>query len=112
MTITEQELARFEAYLQEEERGAGTIEKYLRDVRGFAAWLEGQEVSKSLTLGWGTRLLELGYAPVTVNSMLSAMNRLLRFLGREDCRVKYLRLQRRTFRSRGWGLPTWSSREW
>jgi site-specific recombinase XerD len=30
--------------------------------------------------------------------MLSALNRFLRFLGREDCRIRFLRLQRRTFR--------------
>ncbi|MDE7042167.1 MAG: tyrosine-type recombinase/integrase [Oscillospiraceae bacterium] len=30
--------------------------------------------------------------------MLSAVNRLLKFLGREECRVRSLRIQRRTFR--------------
>ena len=30
--------------------------------------------------------------------MLSAVNALLRFLGREDCRIKFLRVQRRAFR--------------
>ena len=32
--------------------------------------------------------------------MLSAVNRLLKFLGREECRIKFLRIQRRTFRER------------
>ena len=30
--------------------------------------------------------------------MLAAVNALLRFLGREDCRIKFLRVQRRAFR--------------
>ncbi len=30
--------------------------------------------------------------------MLSAVNRLLKFLGREDCRIRFLRAQRKTFR--------------
>ena len=29
-----------------------TIEKYLRDVRSFAAWLEGRPVSKELAARW------------------------------------------------------------
>ena len=33
--------------------------------------------------------------------MLSALNRLLKFLGREDCKVKFLRVQRRAFREQG-----------
>ncbi len=30
--------------------------------------------------------------------MLSAVNCLLKFLGREDCRIRFLRVQRKTFR--------------
>lgn len=35
---------------------------------------------------------------MTVNAKLSALHSLLQFLGWEDCRVKYLKIQRRTFR--------------
>ena len=36
--IVEERIEAFERHLREEEREAGTIEKYLRDVRGFAGW--------------------------------------------------------------------------
>lgn len=98
MVITETDVRRFAAHLVSEERSAGTIEKYLRDVRAFAAWLDGRELLRETASGWREHLTEGGYAPVTVNSMLSAVNRFLFFLGRTDCRIRFLRLQRRIFR--------------
>lgn len=43
--------------------------------------------------------MERGYAPASVNAMLSALNSLLDFLGFGDCRVKFLKVQRRMFRN-------------
>ena len=39
-----------------------------------------------------------GYDAGTVNSMLAAVNAFFRFAGWEDCRVKFLKVQRRLFR--------------
>ena len=89
----------FAASLRREGRSAGTVEKYLRDVEAFARWLDGRELTDAA--GWRELLAQRGYAPSTVNSMLSALNSFLRFLGREDCRVRFLRVQRRVFRERG-----------
>ena len=88
----------FQQYLFREERSLGTVEKYTRDVGAFAAWLEGREVTKELAAGWKEELQARRYAPATVNSMLAAVNAFLRFAGWEECRVKFLRLQRRMFR--------------
>ena len=85
-------------HLRLEEKSAATVEKYLRDVRAFARWLEGREITKERTAAWKTHLVERGYAPASVNAMLSALNGLLDFLGLGDCRVKFLKLQRRMFR--------------
>ena len=98
MTISNQDLASFAAYLGQEDRAPGTVSKYLRDAAGFAAWLGQRELDRETAAGWKEHLLRQGRAPATVNSMLSAVNCLLRFLGREDCRIKFLRLQRKTFR--------------
>lgn len=96
MTITAQQIRNFSAHLRVQGRGPGTIEKYLRDVRAFAVWLDGLGPEKAA--GWRKHLLQRGYAPATINSMLSAVNHFLKFLGREDCRVNFLRIQRKTFR--------------
>ena len=98
MEITDKQLRQFAARLKSGERSPGTLEKYLRDVRAFAAWLDGRELTGENAAKWREHLVKTGYAPVTVNSMLSAVNSFFKFLGREDCRIKFLRVQRRTFR--------------
>lgn len=96
--LTAAQIARYARALRTEERAPATIEKYLRDVRSFSAWLEGRPVSKELAARWKEGLLGSGLAPATVNAKLSALNGLFRFLGWEDCRVRFLKLQRRAFR--------------
>lgn len=96
--LTNEQICTYALYLQQEERSNGTIEKYLRDIRNFENWLSGREVSKEVVLEWKRSLMDREYAPVTVNSMLSALNGFLRFMGWEECRVKFLHIQRRIFR--------------
>lgn len=96
--ITEQIIKEYIGYLSTQERSKGTIEKYRRDTRAFAQWANGREVTKELAVKWKSSLLERGYAPVTINAMLSAVNGLFRCLGWEDCHVKFLCIQRRLFR--------------
>ena len=98
MEITEKQLRQFAAQLRSGERSPGTLEKYLRDVRAFAVWLDGRELTGENAAKWREHLVKTGYAPVTVNSMLSAVNSFFKSLGREDCRIKFLRVQRRIFR--------------
>ena len=97
-TITTEQIASFGQFLLEDERSAATVEKYLREVRLLAAFLNGGEVTKASVAQWKTHLLEENYNPTTVNGKLSAIDRFLSFMGWEDCRVKHLRLQRRLFR--------------
>ena len=85
-------------HLRLEEKSTATIEKYLRDLRNFTHWLDGREITKERAAEWKANLTEQGYAPASVNAMLSALNGLLDFLGLGDCRVKFLKLQRRMFR--------------
>lgn len=91
------QLAAYARHLWAEERAIGTIEKYLRDVRAFAAWTENQPVTQELAAAWKEHLLATGHSPGTVNSMLAAINGLFRFLD-WNIRVKFLKIQRRMFR--------------
>ena len=96
--ITDMRITSFGQFLREEERSTATVEKYLREVRLFAAFLSGGGVTKTAVAQWKAHLLAENYNPATVNGKLSAIDRFLSFLGWEDCRVKHLRLQRRLFR--------------
>ena len=99
-TVTESDIMAFRGWLEREERSRGTADKYTRDVRMLARWLKGQDISKYLVMKWKESLLSAGYAAVTINSMLVAVNQFLHFLELDDMRVKTLRIQRRMFRSR------------
>ena len=94
-------LAAFQRRLLEEEREAATIEKYLREVGVFAAWAGSEPVTQELACRWKERLAASGCQPVTINGKLAALNKFFAFLGWTDCQVKYLKVQRRMFRSSG-----------
>lgn len=98
MTITKEDLTAYRLHLHAEERSAATVAKYLHDVTAFALWLHGAELTKERAAEWKHELLRRGQAPASINAALAALNGLFRFLGREDCRVKFLKVQRRAFR--------------
>ena len=98
-TAINTQLSSYETRLREEEHSRGTIEKYLRDIRAFAQWLGRCKLTKEAAVAWKEHLIEAGYAPVTINSMLSAVNGFFTFIGREDCHVKFLKIQKRMFRA-------------
>ena len=102
-TIKKNQLLAFAAFLQKEEKSPATVEKYLREVRCFAAWLaeSGLEVNKEAVTAYKEELLNKGFCPATVNGKLTALDRLFGFLGWEGCKVKHLKVQRRLFREPG-----------
>ena len=97
--IRSEKITAFGKYLHTEERSSGTICKYLRDVQAFAAWLEGKSVTKERITAWKEFLLQKEYAPVTINSMLAALNSFFKFMKWEECRGKFLKIQRQMFRA-------------
>lgn len=60
--LTMEQITAYRTWLSGEEKSAGTIEKYLRDIGAFARWLKGAPVSKDRTSEWKTHLLAQGYA--------------------------------------------------
>ena len=98
MQLTQREFDQFEDYLRHDEREESTIEAYLRSLTRFAEWADGRAVTKELAMEWKTALAESGYRPISVNAMLAAVNKFFICMGREDCKVKYLKLQRQMFR--------------
>ena len=91
---------RIDAYclsLLADERSAGTISKYRRDLTDFARWLDGRAVTKESATAWKACLLNRDYAPRTINSMLAAVNGFCRFAGL-PIKLKFLSIQRQIFR--------------
>lgn len=96
--ITTAIIEEYGKHLQREERCSGTVEKYMRDVRMFSVWIGDRAVTKETAAMWKEHLLSQDYAPVTINSMLAALNGFFRYMDWEDCRLKFLKVQRRMFR--------------
>lgn len=93
------QITEFEQYLREEEKSRATTEKYIRDVRYFLHFLSNLKITnitKENMLAYKEHLSEQ-YAPASVNSMLTAVNLFLRFIGKETLMVKLLKIQRQMF---------------
>ena len=95
--LTSKAIDRYKKYLREEEKSENTIEKYLRDVRAFAVYLNGVEVTKGTVIAYKGKLLSENYTVRSVNSMLASLNSLFVFLGWEDCKVKSIKFQRQIY---------------
>ena len=95
--LTEKEIAAFTVYLKSDEKSENTIEKYIRDVRTFAAYIGDAEVTKETVISYKNKLLTERYAIRSINSMLASINSLLSFLGWSDLKVKSIKLQRQIY---------------
>ena len=95
--LTEKMVADFSAYLKSEEKSENTIEKYLRDVRAFSVYLNGDEITKEAVIAYKSKLLSMNYAVRSINSMLASVNGLFSFLGWADLKVKSIKLQRQIY---------------
>ena len=95
--ITEKNIAEFYDFLCDEEKSENTIEKYMRDVRAFAEYCNGNIISKETVIAYKNHLIENGYAKRSINSMLCSVNAFLDFSGLSDCKVKLLKMQRDIF---------------
>lgn len=95
--ITREQINTYCASMLADERAAGTVAKYRRDVTAFAGWLEGRAVTKETAADWKSHLSHCGYAPRTINSMLASLNSFCRFAGL-PIKVKFLKIQRQIFR--------------
>ena len=98
-TITAEMIKSFTNTLIDEEREQSTTEKYLRDIRAFDQWLGDESITRESCLKYKEKLMSRGLKPATINGILSALNKFFEVIGRQDCKVKKLRVQRRVFRS-------------
>ena len=96
LVITDAEARRFTDSLAEREYSPATINKYVHDLRLLMDYAPEGIADKAALVGFRAYLTERGYAPTSVNSILGAVNVFLAFLG-SDWRLKYLRVQRKTF---------------
>ena len=91
-----EKIEEFEFYLKDEERSAATIEKYMRDIRVFAAFVGQTEITKQTVIDYKNSLQD-SYAIASANSMIAALNCFLRFCGWHNLCVKQFKMQKQIY---------------
>ena len=96
--ISGEMIHQFAQHLQRREYALGSAQKYVRDLSAFRKWIRDGAVEPEALLRWKTHLQTAGFQPETVNAMLASLNCFFKFMGWNECRMKYLKIQRRLFR--------------
>ena len=94
---TTKELAAFAAALETQGRGAATAVKYRREAETFLRWLGDRELTAAEAAAYREHLAATRTAS-GANGAVSALNRFFAFLGRPDCRLRGLPVQRKLCR--------------
>lgn len=97
--ITAKTIQAFKSYLLREEKAAATIEKYIRDLTAFSAWLDGSELCKEKVIEYKAYLKE-NYAKASINSVLASINSFFDYKEWYGLKVKSLKIQRSIFAGR------------
>lgn len=96
--LTNELILKFKNYLIKEEKSKATLEKYIRDIEVFYAWLNNKELNKLCVLNYKEYLSD-NYAVAIVNSMLSSINSFFTYLEWYELRVKTIKVQKQIFAS-------------
>lgn len=94
--VSTAQIAAFKALLVSEEKSAATTEKYIRDVKAFAEYMQNNEITKESVLAY-KKHIQQNYAVRSVNSMIASINGFFSFLCWYDLKVKALKIQRQVF---------------
>ena len=94
--LTKEIISDFKEYLILEERSGATVEKYIRDVKAFSAFVNGAEITKEAVIEY-KKYLQDSYAVRSINSMLASINSLFAFLGWQELKVKSIKLQQQIY---------------
>lgn len=92
----EERVKQYIEYLEQEEKSEATRRQYKRDILHFLRFVGERELTRELALRYKEELLTK-HSAGSVNVKLAALNGFFTFLGRDDLRVKRLRVQKRPF---------------
>lgn len=96
-TLILDQLEEYEFHLRMEEKSKVTIEKYMRDICAFYRFLSDDKLVTKESVIEYKNSLSGKYEPVSINSMLAAINGFLHFLELDHCKVKKLKVQRQMY---------------
>lgn len=94
--ISIKKVGEFENNLIMNEKSLATIKKYIKEIRNFLDFLDGGDITKTRVMQYRTAL-QPEYRAQTINVKLSAVNAFLDFIGRPECRVRFIKVQKKSF---------------
>ena len=97
--MTEEILLEYLKFLRSEEREEATCRLYQREIRRFFEFAGKKILSKELVIAYKEQLIR-SYSPASVNVKLTALNGFFRFIGKEEWRVRQLKIQRSAYCSK------------
>lgn len=83
----ENTLKNYAAYLEEQELAEGTVDIYLRYTNQIEQYTAEKGISKKMILAYKESLRKRRVAPVTVNLIVIAVNKYLKYAGYRECTV-------------------------
>ena len=95
MEINNNIIEQYKYYLIQEEKAKDTIERYVSEIRTFV--LKNNNLSKEAMIQYKQELIDSKLNPKTINSKLSALNGLCKFLMYPEYCVKFLKIQKKVF---------------
>ncbi len=94
--MSEDLISRYRVWLEENEKSRNTVDKYCRCAERLRKYAGEKPLTKALVIRWKEEL-KRELSPGTVNGALAAANGLFRFCGREDLKVRFLKVDRPIF---------------
>ena len=94
--ISIKKVGEFENNLIMNEKSLATIKKYIKEIRNFLDFLDGGDITKTRVMQY-LAALQPEYRAQTINVKLSAVNAFLDFIGRPECRVRFIKVQKKSF---------------
>lgn len=106
LQLSSEKMTEFANYLALQERSTSTIRKYRRDLEKLRCFAGEEITDKATLIAFKEHLIRQGYADVSINSFLAAVNQYLKFTGFAAWQLRFLKIQRQTFRSADKELTT------
>lgn len=94
--ISIKKVGEFENNLMMNEKSLATIKKYIKEIRNFLDYLDGGDITKSRVMQYRAAM-QPEFKAQTINVKLSAVNAFLDFIGRPECRVRFIKVQKKSF---------------
>ena len=94
--ITKENISEYCEWLYECEKSEATIKQYKKHITLFMEYMAGRSVEKRDVIIWKGNLKER-LSPVTVNNILAALNGFFSYYKWEECRAKFLKINKNVF---------------